>query len=233
MPMLDFKQFEVLTFDCYGTLIDWETGILSALKSVVRGAGRPMEDDEILSIYADIETGLETGEYRSYKETLRNIISAFGERLGFDPDSSRRERLVTSLPGWPAFADTVVSLQALKNKYKLAIISNTDDDLFEQTAKKLVIKFDWVITAEQVGAYKPSLKNFEYALNTIGVPKDRILHVAQSVYHDIVPASKLGLATVWVNRRKGQQGSGATKAAHGKPDLEVPDLAALVEMMGL
>jgi 2-haloacid dehalogenase len=231
--VLDFERFDVLTFDCYGTLIDWETGILKALKSVLQEVGRPAADNGILNIYADIEAGLEADEYRSYKETLRNIISELGERMDFKPNPAQREYLVKSLPDWPVFYDTVASLRAFKKKYKLAVISNIDNDLFEQTAKKLDVPFDWVITAEQVGSYKPSLKNFEYAFEKICVPRDKILHVAQSIYHDIVPASKLGLATVWVNRRKGRQGFGATKLAHGEPDLEVPDLATLVAMMNL
>jgi 2-haloacid dehalogenase len=223
--MLDFQSFEVLTFDCYGTLIDWETGILSALTSVLREVGRSAEDDGILSLYADIEAGLEADEYRSYKDTLRNVMDKFGERMDFKPNAAQRDSLVR-------FNDTVASLRTLKKKYKLAVISNTDDDLFEQTAKRLEINFDWVITAEQVGAYKPSLKNFEYAFAKICIPKDKILHVAQSIYHDIVPASSLGLSTVWVNRRQRLHGSGATKPAHGEPDIEVPDLSTLVAMMG-
>jgi 2-haloacid dehalogenase len=228
-----FDGFEVLTFDCYGTLIDWETGILTCLRGVLAEAGLKPSDDEILSLYAEIESGLEADEYRSYKDTLRSVIDRFGKRLAFEPTPAQRESLVASFPDWPPFNDTVDALKAFKKKYKLAVITNTDDALFEQTAKRLEIVFDWIITAEQVGAYKPSLKNFNYAFKKIGVPKTKILHVAQSIYHDIVPASSLGLTTVWVSRRHGLAGFGATKPAQGKPDLEVPDLASLVSMMGI
>ncbi len=231
--MLDFEKFKVMSFDCYGTLIDWETGILASMKKVLAEAECQPGDDEILSLYADIEAGLQAGMYTTYKQTLREIIDRMGQRFGFEPTPERRESLVISLPNWPPFDDTVASLGAFKRKYKLAVISNTDDDLFGQTAKRLEVSFDWVITAEQVRDYKPSLKNFEYAIQLIGIPKERMLHIAQSVYHDIVPASSLGIATVWINRRKGLVGSGATKPAQGEPDLEVPDLATLVSMMGL
>jgi 2-haloacid dehalogenase len=231
--LLDFDSFEVLTFDCYGTLIDWETGILNCLRGVLEDAGKQPSDNEILSIYAEIEARLEADEYRSYKDTLRRVMESFGEHLDFEPSPRQRESLVTSIPGWPPFHDTAASLKALKRKYKLAVISNTDDDLFEQTAKCLEVPFDWIITAEQVGSYKPSSKNFKYAIQQIGIPKNNILHIAQSIYHDIIPASSIGLATVWVNRRKGLEGFGATKPAQGKPDLEVPDLATLVSMLNI
>jgi 2-haloacid dehalogenase len=120
-----------------------------------------------------------------------------------------------------------------RTKYRLGIISNIDDDLFAQTAKRLEVDFDFVITAEQVGAYKPSLQNFRTAIERIGVPREHILHIAQSLYHDIAPAKQLGLPTVWVNRRHRQEGSGATPPAKCKPDLEVPDLRMLVSMIGL
>ena len=131
---------------------------------------------------------------------------------------------------WKPFPDTVAALKKLKSRYKLAIISNTDDDLFADTARLLEVSFDWVITAQQAGSYKPSHHNFKLALERIALPPEQVLHVAQSIYHDIVPARELGLATVWVNRRAGKHGEGATKAAQGQPDLEVPDLKTLAEM---
>ena len=118
----------------------------------------------------------------------------------------------------------------MKQRYRLAVISNTDDDLFAQTARALEVPFDFVITAEQVGAYKPSTKNFTYALDKVGVAKERWLHVAQSRFHDVAPARSLGLATVWVNRRSGKPGHGATAASDATPDLEVPNLKSLADL---
>jgi 2-haloacid dehalogenase len=139
------------------------------------------------------------------------------------------EALVTSLPGWPPFADTADALARLRRHCKLGVISNIDDDLFAATASALGVPFDWVVTAEQVRAYKPSPQNFERALEVMGVPKERVLHAAQSRYHDVAPARALGIATVWVNRRAGRPGGGATAPSSAAPDLEVPDLRTLAE----
>jgi 2-haloacid dehalogenase len=134
------------------------------------------------------------------------------------------------LPDWPPFSDTVAALEALKSRYRLAIISNTDDDLFAGTNRHLGVKFDYIITAAQVGAYKPSPKMFEYALDKIGFDKSKLLHVAQSLFHDHVTAKQLGLSTVWVNRQRALPGRVSLAA---NPDAEYPDLASLVRAMGL
>ena len=132
----------------------------------------------------------------------------------------------------PPFADTQPALKALERRFRLAIISNTDDDLFARTNQQLDVAFDWIVTAQQVKSYKPSLNNFRQALAHIGLPTEQVLHVAQSLFHDHVPAKQLGLETVWVNRRHGKAGSGATPMADARPDLEVPDLATLVTLSG-
>jgi 2-haloacid dehalogenase len=124
----------------------------------------------------------------------------------------------------------VAALQALKKRYRLAVISNIDDDLFAQTRKLLGVEFDAIVTAEQARSYKPSLRNFELALQTLGIPREQLLHAAQSIYHDVVPARSLGIATVWVNRKSARPGIGAVRTAEGNPDLEVPDLATLVRL---
>ena len=134
---------------------------------------------------------------------------------------------------WPAFPDSAPALLALHNRYKLAIISNIDDDLFAMSAPRLGVQFDWIITAQQAQSYKPALHNFQMAMARIGVPPRHILHVAQSLYHDIAPARSLGLSTVWVNRRQAQPGWGATPPAQAQPDAEVPDLRTLAEQMGM
>lgn len=228
--MLDFSQFECLTFDCYGTLIDWELGILAALKPVLAAHNRTLGDEAILELYGAIEAQAEAGEYRPYRKILQFIMQRIGSRLSFALHDNEIDVLPASLPRWPAFPDTVDALRRLKSRYKLAIISNTDDDLFAETAKTLEVPFDFVITAGQARSYKPSHRNFELALERIGLPKAKILHCAQSIYHDIVPAKQLGIANVWVNRRAGRKGAGATPAAHETPDLTATSLKEFAEI---
>lgn len=231
--MINFEQFEILSFDCYGTLIDWESGILNALKPILLNHAINISDQEILELFAQIESNQESSNYLNYREILKVVVQEFGKKLNFEPTEIELNVLPDSIQQWEPFSDTVEALKALKKRYKLTIISNIDDELFAHTAKKLGVKFDWVITAEQVKSYKPSLQNFEVALQRMGITPDRLLHVAQSIYHDVVPAKMMGIATVWVNRRKGQEGFGATAPANETPDLEVPDLKSLVSRMGL
>ena len=231
--MLSFDRFEVLTFDCYGTLIDWETGIWAALHPILVRHRVGVSVDSALELYGALESDAERGPYRDYKSVLRIVLTGFGARLGFAPTPEEMERFAASVKGWPAFPDSPRALQALKTKYRLAVISNIDDDLFAFSAQRLRVPFDWVITAQQVKSYKPSLNNFRVAFERIGVPPAKILHVAQSLYHDIAPARELGLSTIWVNRRHGKPGTGATPPAQAQPDLEVPDLASLARAIGL
>jgi 2-haloacid dehalogenase len=161
------------------------------------------------------------------------VLEGLGSRLGFSPTPVEVQQFSTSVKDWPAFPDSARALQALKRKFKIAIISNIDDDLFAFSARRLQVPFDWVITAQQARSYKPSLNNFHLAFKRMGLPKDKILHVAQSLFHDVVPAKALGLSTAWINRRHHQGGFGATPPAQARPDLEVPDLQTLAERMGL
>ncbi len=230
MPV-DPSAHEVLTFDCYGTLIDWESGILSALRPLTTRHGIEIGDERILELYAELEQAAEAGEYLDYKTVLRRVLGGFAARLGLTPDPGEEDALVASVGHWLPFPDTVEALRSLKRRYKLAIVSNVDDDLFAGTAGRLEVKLDWVITARQVRAYKPSGAMFEAAIRAIGLPKERILHVAQSLFHDIVPAKQMGLKAVWVNRRHEKAGSGATPPAWGCPDLEVPDLKTLASTL--
>ena len=231
--MLNFDSFEVLTFDCYGTLIDWESGIWEALRPILTGHHIALTSDKALELYGELESEAERGEYQEYKAILRTVLAGFGSRLGFAPAPVELQRFSESVKDWPAFPDSARALQALKKKYKLAIISNIDDDLFAFSAQRLQVQFDWVITAQQAKSYKPSLNNFRVAFERIGLPRDKILHVAQSLFHDMVPAKALGLSTVWINRRHKQEGFGATPPAQAQPDLEVPDLQTLADQMGL
>ena len=225
--MLDFTRFEVLTFDCYGTLINWEEGILRSLRRVLAAHGKDTDDATILRLYGDFEARAEQGEYRRYREVLQSVVRQFGEQLGFAPAGEEARSLPESLQEWQPWPDTVAVLRELNSRYRLAIVSNVDDDLFAATLPKLGVEFDQIITAQQAGAYKPSLKIFELALSRVGVPAPRVLHVGQSLYHDVLPAQALGLATVWVNRPSPRTGVGAVKAAEGRPDLQVSSLAEL------
>jgi 2-haloacid dehalogenase len=225
--MLDLLKFRALTFDCYGTLIDWETGIFDALRPILAAHNKQIADAALLEIYGELELEAETGKYQRYRDVLKQVVRGFGARLGFSPSESEVCSLPDSLPTWKPFADTVDSLRRLKKRYKLAILSNIDDDLFATSAKLLQIPFDHVITAQQAGSYKPSHKNFELALSRIGLPREEVLHCGQSVFHDVIPAKALGLATVWVNRTSPRPGAGATRLAQAEPDLEVPDLQTL------
>ena len=226
-PVIDGERFEVLSFDCYGTLIDWESGILAGLRPVLAAHDVDLNDERVLQLHAEIAQKVQAGEWVTYREVLREVVRGLGSRVGFVPSPAQLDCLADSLKNWTPFPDTVAALKALKKKFRLAIISNIDDDLFALSAKHLKVEFDYVITAEQAKSYKPSLHNFTYAIERFGVSRDRILHVAQSVYHDIVPAKTLGLSNVWVNRRKGRTGSGATLPASAQPDFEVPDLRTL------
>jgi 2-haloacid dehalogenase len=226
---LDFNRFEVLTFDCYGTLINWEDGILGALRPIFAAHGKQIDDATALKFYGDFEAAAEKGEYRPYRQVLETVVRNFGERLGFNPTGEEVSSLPNSLAHWRPWPDTVKTLQKLKRRFRLCIISNVDDDLFAATAPRLEVKFDHVITAQQAKAYKPARRIFELALNRVGVSADRILHVGQSIYHDVIPAQSLGLATVWVNRPSARAGVGAVVSAQGNPDLQVSSLGELAD----
>lgn len=230
--MLDFSQFELLTFDCYGTLIDWETGIFSVLKPLLATHGKSIADSELLALYGELEADAEAGSYCSYRAVLQSVVGAIAARLGFTPTQAEAETLGASVPAWRPWPDTVGALERLATRYKLAIISNIDDDLFRATQKYLPLEFSSVTTAQEARCYKPGLEIFRLALGKAGVAKGRILHVGQSAYHDVLPAKSLGLATVWVRRPSPRAGIGAVKPAAGQPDLEVPDLATLASLAG-
>jgi 2-haloacid dehalogenase len=228
--MLDFTRFKVLTFDCYGTLIDWETGIFSALRPILAAHEKKITDSTLLELYSELELKAERGEFLRYRDVLQSVVRGFGERLGFSPTETEVRSLPESLAHWQPFPDTVEALRALKSRYRLAVISNVDDDFFASTAPKLGVAFEHVITAQQAGCYKPCMRMFELAEERIAVRREQWLHVGQSIYHDVIPAQSLGIATVWVNRPSPRPGAGAAKAAVGKPDLEVPNLKSLADL---
>lgn len=231
--MLHFEHFTHISFDCYGTLIDWETGILAAVTPVVARRGIALEAEQLLRLYARYEAEQEVGPYKPYRDVLCSVMAGIASELGFVPTTSELQTLPDSVGHWPPFADTVAALTRLQARYKLVILSNIDDAMFAATNPLLQVAFDAVITAQQVGSYKPALQNFQFALNRLGVLPQHVLHVAQSLYHDHVPAKTLGLTTVWVNRQSRIPGTGLTLPAQARPDLAVPDLRSLVDMMGL
>lgn len=229
--MFDFSRFEILTFDCYGTLINWEAGLLAALGPILAAHSKQMDDSALLELYGEFEQRAEQPPFRRYRDVLGSVMRDFGSRLGFSPTDHEIRSLADSLPTWKPWPDTVAALHQLKSKFRLAILSNVDNDLFEKTRPQLEVAFDEVITAEQAQAYKPSLKLFELALSRINAPAHRVLHVGQSIYHDVIPAQALGLATVWVNRASARPGIGAVKSAEGKPDITVTNLQELATLI--
>jgi 2-haloacid dehalogenase len=227
---LDFDQFDVLTFDCYGTLIDWEAGIASGLLAMLEAHGVQATSEDVLATYAGHEAELEAGPYRLYRDVLGLAMGALGTDYGVEPTASEIAAFGGSVGDWPAFPDSAAALQRLHRRFRLGVITNCDDDLFAASTRRLGVTFDWVVTAQQAQRDKPNPRGFELAFERIGLPTSRILHVAQSLFHDHVTAKRLGLATVWVNRRQGRAGTGATPPANATPDLVVPDMATLADL---
>ena len=230
MTPIDPTAFDVLTFACYGTLIDWESGLLTALRAQLGDAIAGVGDDELLETYATIEHAAQS-PYQPYRDVLAQSLTELAARYGAEPPASAVAAFAASVPDWPAFPDSPEALARLQTRYRLVPITNCDDDLFAGSAARLGIVFDDVVTAQQAGAYKPDERPFELAFERIGVPRERILHVAQSLWHDHVTAQRLGLTSVWINRRAGRPGGGATPPAEAAPDLELPDLRSLADVL--
>jgi 2-haloacid dehalogenase len=227
---VDFDRFDALTFDCYGTLIDWETGIAEALGAVLVAHGVETPRESLLERYARHEAALEAGPYRPYRAVLGAALRGICDELGVDPTETEVETFGASVAAWPAFPDSADALERLHASFGLGVITNCDDDLFAASSERLGVTFDWIVTAQQARRYKPNPRGFELAFERIGLPTSRILHVAQSLFHDHVTAKRLGLSTVWVNRRHDQPGPGATPPAEAQPDLIVPDMATLADL---
>ena len=224
---VDLDAFDVLTFDCYGTLIDWETGLLAALRDALPEAD--VGDDELLESYAAHEAQAERPPYRSYREVLATSLRGVAADLGLEVDDEAVARFSECVRDWPAFPDSAEALDRLHERYRLGVITNCDTDLFAASNEKLGLTFDWVVTAEMARSYKPALAGFELAFETIDVPRERILHVAQSLFHDHVTAKELGLTTVWIDRRHDRPGAGATPPAEAAPDATYPSMQAFAD----
>jgi 2-haloacid dehalogenase len=226
----DFTGFDAMTFDTYGTLIDWEAGILAAFAPALGARRLSTDREDLLARYARHEAAVEAGPYVAYAVVLGRSFTGVCRELGFSPDAAEVAAFAGSVGDWPAFPDSAGALAELKTRFRLGVITNCDDDLFALSNARLGVDFDWVITAQQAAGYKPSPANFELAFARIDVTRERILHVAQSLFHDHVPAKALGMTTVWVDRRGGRAGFGATPAAEAAPDLVVPDMRTLARL---
>jgi 2-haloacid dehalogenase len=229
MP-LDYTRFDVLTFDCYGTLIDWEAGLLRALRRALPEVAA--DDGELLEGYGRHEAAAERPPYRSYREVVGSSLRGLAGDLGSAVSDETVAAFAASVGDWPVFPDTSDALRRLQSRYRLGVITNCDDDLFALSNARLAIDFDWVVTAEQARSYKPGHGPFALALERVDVPPERILHVAQSLYHDHVPARELGLTTVWIDRRGDRAGTGATPPASATPDAAFPSMAAFADAAG-
>ena len=230
-------DFAALSFDCYGTLIDWEAGILATLRPWADRHGLKATDDQLLATFSRIEPRLQTERPAAlYPDILADAFRAVGKELGVAVGDAEARAFGQSIKDWPVFPDSAEALAYLKRHYKLAILSNVDRASFAHSNRKLGVAFDLIVTAQDVGSYKPTPRNFEVLLERLaplGVTKDRLLHTAESLHHDHVPAKRIGLATAWIHRRAAKGGGfGATRAPDQpvKPDWEVPSMAALVDL---
>ena len=231
--MLDFSRYQWMSFDCYGTIVDWETGISDAVAGICARHGLEKTREEILALFADSEPKVQTsGEFLDYRRVLRDVLAIMARQLGIALSGNEADALSDSLPRWPVFPDAVAALRTLQTRYQLAIISNVDDDLFQQTQDVLGVSFDAVVTSLQARSYKPDLRNFHLAQERMGVESANWLHVGESLHHDIGPANLLGLDSVWVNRPDRGGGTRPTDAVPSLvvPTLVVPTLAELAAM---
>jgi putative hydrolase of the HAD superfamily len=230
MRLTDFKA---LTFDCYGTLIDWETGMTEALKPLISRLSKALSRNEVLEAHARHETAQQAQTpAKLYRDLLAVVYRRLAEEWGVAVSWSDCVAYGRSVRDWPAFADSAGALQYLKQHYRLVILSNVDNESFSFSSQKLGVEFDAIYSAEDIGAYKPSLANFEYMmrqLRTLGVAPHEVLHTAESLFHDHQPANQVGLASCWIYRRHGDQGYGATMNPGTMPrfDFQFTSLAEL------
>ncbi len=233
------SDFRVLTFDCYGTLIDWESGIVAALQPLLEKAkqttGQMLSRDAVLETFARHESAQEEATPAMiYSELLAVVHRRLAGAWGVTVEDADHARFGASVPDWPAFADSVAALGYLKLHYQLVVLSNVDRVSFAGSNRRLGVEFDAVYTAQDIGSYKPNPKNFEYMLAQLaqrGVGKADILHTAQSLFHDHASAKRFGLASAWIDRRADQQGWGATMAPPEGADYDFrfPTLAAMAD----
>jgi len=221
---IDPDNYNTLTFDCYGTLIDWENGLLGYLQPLLQSFFINTIDEFVLEYFAQLEP-IAQQEGGHYRQILARIVERFATRLAFTPSADAVSGLADSIEFWPPFPDSNDALRMLKKHFKLAAVSNIDDDLFAYSQALLGTQFDHVVTAQQVGCYKPELRMFKTALEAVEGP---VLHVAQSRYHDVIPATELGLDTVWINRPS----QGAAKPIEASPTWTFTSMAEFAAAIG-
>ncbi|MEX3693149.1 haloacid dehalogenase type II [Paraburkholderia sp. BR14263] len=220
---MELTDFDTLTFDCYGTLIDWESGIFAGLKPLIERATTPLSRDQVLEAHARHESSQQKyTPAKRYQELLPIVYKRLAEEWGLPFTHEECMAYGRSVRNWPVFEDTVAALQYLKQHYKLVILSNVDNETFSYSNARLQVAFDAIFTAEDIGSYKPSPRNFEYMLEKLGergIKKEKILHTAESLFHDHKPASEFGLASCWIYRRHSQPGFGATMNPGWQPNV--------------
>lgn len=232
---MKITDFEALSFDCYGTLIDWEAGIGSVLRDWADRRGLDMTTEELLVAYADQEAQAARNHPTDpYHSILSRAMRGLGKQLDTEVSFDDSHALATSVPDWPAFPDSADALEQLSRHFKLIILSNIDNESFAASNAKLGVTFDAIITAEDVGSYKPAPGNFDaldHRIDSMGIPRDRLLHVAQSLFHDHVPAKERGMTTVRINRRHADPGWGATPnpLAEVTPDWTFTSMAEFAD----
>ena len=232
---MNLGDYEALSFDCYGTLIDWEAGIAAVLRPWAHSHGLTMSDEELLTAYSSHEARAEEENPRyEYPQILETAMRSLGEELGIPVSDEEAATFAVSVPDWPAFPDSQEALERLARRYKLIILSNVDRESFAGSNKRLGVTFTSILTAQDIGSYKPSPRNFQALKDEcarLGIAEGKLLHVAQSLFHDHVPAKDAGLPSVWINRRHDNPGWGATPAppAEVTPDWTFTSMAAFAD----
>jgi 2-haloacid dehalogenase len=219
---MQLSQFKALSFDCYGTLIDWEAGLSRALEPLRSQVG--VSQDELLEAFGNVEHEVEEERPGArYSELLTIVHARLAQRVGVPVDEDAARNFGQSVGDWPAFPDSATALRYLKRHFELIILSNVDRASFARSNERLGVEFDRVFTAEEIGSYKPDLRNFEYLLARLGengLEKADLLHVAQSLFHDHAPANRFGIASAWIDRRHDKHGGGATKVPEPMPHFD-------------
>jgi 2-haloacid dehalogenase len=219
---MSFNDFDAISFDCYGTLIDWEDGLRGGLMKVASLSPKSPYIDTLLETYGESEAMTEReNPGMLYPEVIARSIIATGSAHGIQVPERLAAEIGSSVPEWRAFPDSPEALGRLKQRYRLIILSNVDRQSFAGSNRRLGVEFDAILTAEDIGSYKPDPRNFQALLAKIeemGIAKERLLHVAQSLFHDHVPAKSAGLATAWIDRRAGKEGAGATPLPDNAPE---------------